>query len=186
MYEKVLTKVKETSVLFRERQTDSQLAGLQEQAGECRATEGQKQAEAICLLAKLWGFLAFKMFPFPLASFSFLKHAFDAHSVVSDSVIPWTEACQALLSLELFRQEHWSGLPFPSPGDLPDPGTEPESGFFTAVPPGKPKPVWGSSILKSLPLKQRPLQFCHFSPSFLANTFNWGERRSRGYSLSLP
>ena len=47
------------------RQTDSQLAGLQEQGGECRATEGQKQAEAICLLAKLWGFLAFKMFPFP-------------------------------------------------------------------------------------------------------------------------
>ena len=81
MYEKVLTKVKETSVLFRERQTDSQLAGLQEQAGECRATEGQKQAEAICLRAKLWGFLAFKMFPFPLASFSFLKHAFDAQSL---------------------------------------------------------------------------------------------------------
>mgnify|MGYP007134394343 CR=1 FL=1 len=76
MYEKVMTKVKETSVLFRERQTDSQLAGLQEQAGECRATEGQKQAEAICLRAKLWGFLAFKMFPFPLASFSFLKATF--------------------------------------------------------------------------------------------------------------
>ena len=63
------------------RQTDSQLAGLQEQGGECRATEGQKQAEAICLLAKLWGFLAFKMFPFPLASFSFFKHAFDAQSL---------------------------------------------------------------------------------------------------------
>ena len=80
-YEKVLTKVTETSVLFRERQTDSQLAGLQEQAGECHATEGQKQAEAICLLAKLWGFFAFKMFPFPLASFSFLKHACDAQSL---------------------------------------------------------------------------------------------------------
>ena len=41
------------------------------------------------------------------------------------------------------RQEYWSGLPFPSPGDLPDPGIKPVSpalagGFFTTVPPGKP------------------------------------------------
>jgi len=43
-----------------------------------------------------------------------------------------------------FRQEYWSGLPFPSPRDLPDPGIEPVSPslagrFFTTVPPGKPK-----------------------------------------------
>ena len=42
------------------------------------------------------------------------------------------------------RQEHWSGLPFPSPGDLPDPETEPVSpalagGFFTAEPSGNPQ-----------------------------------------------
>ena len=42
-------------------------------------------------------------------------------------------------------QEHWSGMPFSSPGDLLDPGIEPESpalagGFFTALPPGKPVP----------------------------------------------
>ena len=41
--------------------------------------------------------------------------------VVSDSVIPWTVAHQASLSIGLFRQEYWSGLPFPSPGDLPNP-----------------------------------------------------------------
>ena len=35
---------------------------------------------------------------------------------------PWTGARQALLSLEFYRQENWSGLPFPSPGDLPNPG----------------------------------------------------------------
>ena len=35
---------------------------------------------------------------------------------------PWTVACQAPLSVELSRQEYWSGLPFPSPGDLPDLG----------------------------------------------------------------
>ena len=39
----------------------------------------------------------------------------------------WTVACQAPLSVELFRQEYWSGLPFPSPGDFPDQGTEPAS-----------------------------------------------------------
>ena len=44
------------------------------------------------------------------------------------------------------RQEHWSGLLFPSPGDLPDPGIEPASpalagGFFTAQAPGKPFPM---------------------------------------------
>ena len=65
-----------------------------------------------------------------------------AHSVVSDSVTPWTVARQAPLSMEFSRQEYWSGLLFPSPGDLPDPGIEsvsPESPalagrFFTIVP----------------------------------------------------
>ena len=38
---------------------------------------------------------------------------------------PWTIAYQAPQSLEFSRQEYWSGLPFPSPGDLPDPGIEP-------------------------------------------------------------
>ena len=37
---------------------------------------------------------------------------------------PWTVARQAPLSMGFFRQEHWSGLPFPSPGDIPDPGIE--------------------------------------------------------------
>ena len=52
-------------------------------------------------------------------------------------------ACQALLSIELFRQEYWNGLPFPTSGDLPDPGIEPMSlssalagRFFTTVPSG--------------------------------------------------
>ena len=39
----------------------------------------------------------------------------------------WTVACQASLSMDFSRQEHWSGLPFPSPGDFPDPGLEPRS-----------------------------------------------------------
>jgi len=40
---------------------------------------------------------------------------------------PWTVAYQAPLSMGFSRQEYWSGLPFPSPGDLPDPGIEPRS-----------------------------------------------------------
>ena len=42
-------------------------------------------------------------------------------------VTPWAVSCQASLSVEFFRQEYWSVLPFPSPGDLPDPGIKPRS-----------------------------------------------------------
>ena len=50
-------------------------------------------------------------------------------------VTPWTVAHQVPLSMEFSRQDYWSGLPFPSPGDLPNPGIEPASpawagGFF--------------------------------------------------------
>ena len=55
----------------------------------------------------------------------------------------WTIACQALPSMGFSRQEYWSGLPFPSPGDLPDPGIKPrfpalEADALTSEPPGKP------------------------------------------------
>ena len=57
-----------------------------------------------------------------------------------------TVACQMPLSMGFSRQEYWSGLSFPLPGDLPDPGIKPTSlmspalagGFFTTEPPGKP------------------------------------------------
>jgi len=42
-------------------------------------------------------------------------------------VIPWTVAPQTLLSIGFSRHEYWSGLPFPSPGDLPYPGIKPRS-----------------------------------------------------------
>ena len=56
---------------------------------------------------------------------------------------PWTVACQAPLSMGFSRQRYWSGLPFPSPGDLPDPGIEPMTSalagrFFTTEPQGSP------------------------------------------------
>ena len=48
-------------------------------------------------------------------------------SCVQLSGTPWTVAYQALPSMGFSRQEYWSGLPFPSPGDLPNPGIEPRS-----------------------------------------------------------
>ena len=63
----------------------------------------------------------------------------DVLSLVQIFVTPWTVALQALLCMGFPRQEYWSGLPFPSPMDLPDPAMEPTaltspalpSGFFT-------------------------------------------------------
>ena len=56
---------------------------------------------------------------------------------------PWTVAYQAPPSMGFSRQEYWSGLPFPSPGDLPNPGIEPDSpalqaDALTSEPPGRP------------------------------------------------
>ena len=52
---------------------------------------------------------------------------------MSDSETPWTVAPDAPLSMRFPRQEYWNGLPFPSPGSLPDPGIEDciAGGFFT-------------------------------------------------------
>ena len=76
---------------------------------------------------------------------------------------PWTAARQAPLSMGFSRQEDWSGLPCPPPGDPPHPGVEPKSpispalasGFFTAGPPGKHPFVFG---------EVRTVYFLHFLP----------------------
>ena len=51
----------------------------------------------------------------------------DSTKLCLTLAIPWTVARQAPLSMGFSRQEDWSGLPFPSPGDLPDTGIEPRS-----------------------------------------------------------
>ena len=65
-----------------------------------------------------------------------------SQSVISDSAIPWTVAHQTPQFVRFPRHEHWSGLPFPPPGDLLDPGIKPVSPalagrFLTIEPPGK-------------------------------------------------
>ena len=66
-----------------------------------------------------------------------------SHSGMSNSVNQWTVVHQTPLSMEFLWQEYWSGLPFPTPGDLPDLAIEPPScvlagGFSISAPPGKP------------------------------------------------
>ena len=51
----------------------------------------------------------------------------SAHCHARLFATPWTVACQAPLSMEFFRQEYWSRLPYPPPGDLLNPGIEPAS-----------------------------------------------------------
>ena len=72
-------------------------------------------------------------------------------SVVSSFFRPhgWTEDHQAPLSMGFSRQEYWSGLPFPSPGDLPNPGIEPrfpalQADSLPSEPPGSPEESWRS------------------------------------------
>ena len=67
---------------------------------------------------------------------------------------PWTGACQAPPSMEFSRLEYCSGLPFPSPGDLPDPSIEPRSPTLQAdalpsKPPGMPTGMEGSRVCGS-------------------------------------
>ena len=77
---------------------------------------------------------------------SLLLHVLSHFSHVPLFATLWTVAHQAPLSMGFSRQEYWSGLPFPPPGDLPDPKIKPTSlaspalagGFFATVPPGKP------------------------------------------------
>ena len=85
---------------------------------------------------------------------------------------PWTVACQAPVSISFLRQEYWSGVPFPPPGDLPIPGIEPVSPaspalagrFFTTEPRRKPlilshlspKPATLRDFLNPIPHTELP------------------------------
>ena len=107
--------------------------------------------------------------------------SYSAHSHVKLFATPWTVACQAPPPTEFFRKEYWSELPFPLPGNLPDPGIKPISlespalqvDSLPLVPPGKPNYLntfykitdkiymihWrglpGGSAVKNLPAMQK-------------------------------
>ena len=76
--------------------------------------------------------------------FKFLHYVSESEVAQSCPTLcdPWTVAHQAPPSMGFSRQEYWSGLPFPSPGDLPDPGIKPRSptlqaDALTSAPPGE-------------------------------------------------
>ena len=76
-----------------------------------------------------------------MKSYLRLKVKVKSFSCVRLFATPWTVALQTPPSMGFSRQEYWSGLPFPSPGDLPDPGIKPRSpslqaDALTSEPPG--------------------------------------------------
>ena len=95
-------------------------------------------------------------------------------------------SCQSALSIEFSRQEYWHGLPFPPPGDLPNPGTLSlwllplAGGFFTTGPPGKPSCLTPLKYHTFQPI-MRGDQMCKFLPdneseescAFEHNSFSW-------------
>ena len=98
---------------------------------------------SICLISKI--VLKELLLNYYIFNFLHEKCIFSWKWKCSCSVVvtPWTVARQAPLSNEFSKQEYWSGLPFPSPGDLPDPGIEPGSSTLwtnslLSEPPGKP------------------------------------------------
>ena len=87
----------------------------------------------------------------------------ESRSAVSLFVTPWTVAYQAPLFMGFSRQEYWNGWPFPSPGDLPNPGIEPrpltrQADSLLSEPPGK------SWLIREMGIKrvtQTPLNHCN-------------------------
>ena len=91
-------------------------------------------------------------------------------SHVQPSSTLWTEACQAPLPMGFSRQEYWSGLPFPSPRDIPNPGIKPRSPALQAEslasePPGK--PTHSKATSKCLGMFYSNISF-HGTPKFSA------------------
>ena len=92
----------------------------------------------------------------------------------------WSAACQAPLSTGLSRQEYWSGLPCPPPGDFPDPRIEPVSltspasgaGSSPLVPPGKPSETTEMSILFEFSITW----LCFYTEKINNKNIKWGEK----------
>ena len=112
-----------------------------------------------------WEDIWFDLLPVSFIQIHKVKVKVKSLSHVRLFATPWTIAHQASPSLGVSRQEYWSGLPFPSPGDLPDPGIEPrspalEANALTSEPPGF---QWNEplkdSFLLSLVTRPQPRTF---------------------------
>ena len=107
----------------------------------------------ICLLLKVFDLVIL------ILSFYLGKVKVKSFSHVRLFATPWTVAHQAPLSMEFSRQEYWSGVPFPSPEDLPNTGIEPGSPTLQAdtlpsePPEGSSNPKWGGAGRKGVYIK---------------------------------
>ena len=135
---------------------------------------------------KLWVFVCFVLIEMPFTGCA------QSLSHVWLFATPWTVACQAPLYMEFSRQEYWNGSPFPSPGDLSDPGIEPTSPVSPALQADS-LPLSHQTLLKSLYLERQwrvltgelTLAFYHGQLSTFWGTANIGVWRSPRSQLLL-
>ena len=97
---------------------------------------------------------------------------FDGGGLVAKSCptlgTAWTVTCQAPLSIGFSRQEYWSGLPFPSPGDLPNSGIEPRSSSPALQADSFPTELQGNLFGAQIKLNTDPLPVAsYFSPTIV-------------------
>ena len=92
---------------------------------------------------------------------------FLSHLVMFDFVTPWAVAHQAPLSMGFSRQEYWSGLPFPSPGDLPHPGID----LMSLISPGLTGEFFTTSTTQEAQMEDTKYLHCHFPKMFITRTF---------------
>ena len=121
-------------------------SGVQSRQSAAHSRGSREQGCGGCPFSLLLASLACPL-PGPSLQPALLLHA-QSLSRVQLFATPWTIPHQAPLSMGFPRQEYWSGLPFPSPGDLPNPGIGPMS------------PVWQTSSLSLCHLGNKSLSLC--------------------------
>ena len=127
----------EIGTLFRYKNQFNKIKALSGKAEKCKNNTRKMRGGQITKLT-MWQICFLDMLPSEAILFVHRNHLllllFNC-SVVSDSIAtPRTVACQASLSMGFLRQDYWSGLPFPFPGDLPEPGIKSASPTWQAYP----------------------------------------------------
>ena len=127
------------------------LKWLSRSSSSSKHIKGQTKFFKVCWLSTVWAGTALGFYWENQRTVLRKKIIVMSLSYVRPAVTPWTVAHQAPLSTGFLKQEYWSGLPLPSPGDLPYPGTEPRSPalagrFFTTEPQRRPKKENATSL----------------------------------------
>ena len=105
----------------------SSLSTVSERISLPAATHHNQESFWLAVEWKQWLWTEHLLWHFIYIVFKPLNNQWKVKKLLIPQCVPWIVACQALLSMRFLSQEHWSGLPFPAPGDLPNPGIKPES-----------------------------------------------------------